>query len=328
MPLAFSLIYYSLRSLWSLLGKVARLPHMPASSDSGFSAHNLSTTVSILHQWTSHEDVSDRLFNPRSISTTPLGTYTEADHQMPRTAPEQALPQGSSSSSIGAYATTPIGSASGKRRSRRSKRSEPENFALSTSETFLSDDDDAPSLLSWTTSSTACTVSELGHESDPIQGVLQLVPDGDVIEATTLPPPIYSCRFWFLGCEYATTSEMEWKEHNLAHFWGHVPPHSNTCPLCDMTFNIPDPSVSWAANMSHLAQHFKVGDTMAAATPEYALVRHLWSKRIICDADYQELMGHRPARRSKGGRDSHHYKVLEGRDRRERRGYYGPQSRM
>jgi hypothetical protein len=97
-----------------------------------------------------------------------------------------------------------------------------------------------------------------------------------------------------------------------------------TCPLCDMTFNIPDPNVSWAANMSHLLQHFRIGDTMASATPEYVLVRHLWSKRVISDADYQELVGYGTYR----GRGKKPYLIIEGRDRRERRGYALPQSRM
>ncbi|KIW01150.1 uncharacterized protein PV09_07436 [Verruconis gallopava] len=320
MPLAFSFVYYAVYPLWTLLSKVARLPHTHTLNDSGYSAHNLSTTISPLHDRASHEDISDRLFNPLSFLTSLLVTTTDAEDQMPRQTTEQALPQSNLSSTISAYGTTPIGGVGGKRRSRQSKRSESGDLAPSANESFLFDD--TSSLQSWTTSSTVCTVSELDNDLDPIQGVLQLVPDGDVIEAATMPPPTFTCRFWFLRCDYASTNEMEWKEHNLAHFRGQSPPLSNTCPLCDMTFNIPDPNVSWAANMSHLAQHFKLGDTMASALPEYALVRHLWSKRIICDADYQELMGYR----RKHGK--YQYKILEGRDRRERRGYYGPQSRI
>lgn len=156
---------------------------------------------------------------------------------------------------------------------------------------------------------------------DPVQGTLQLVPDGDTIDLSTIPPPTLTCRFWFLNCPYASNDELEWREHNLAHFHGHVPPLSMTCPLCDMTFNIPDPSISWAANMSHLIQHFKTGDSLVDATPEYVLIRHLWSKRIISDADYQELVSY-------GRRERRAYLVVEGRDRRERRGFAGPQSRM
>jgi hypothetical protein len=204
----------------------------------------------------------------------------------------------------------------------QSSRPSEGNFQLSTSETLLSAN--PSSIVSWTTSSTASTISELEHVGQaPIQGVLQLVPDGDGIEPTTIPPPTFGCRFWFMNCRYASTNELEWKEHNLSHFRGHVPPQSNTCPLCDMTFNIPDPNVSWAANMSHLAQHFKDGETMAMTRPECALFRHLWAKRIICDADYQEMVSGCPLRY--GDRP---YIVSERRDPRERRGYTTPHSRI
>jgi hypothetical protein len=294
---------------------------MPQQSNSSFSAHHMWSAASTLSEWTRHEDISDRLFNPRNTTIGLLETLADAEGQMPRTLPEQTAPSRNMTSTIGSSAS----SASDKRRSRRdrrSNRSDIGDIALSTNETHLSAD--APSLLSWTTSSTTPTISELDFIGlDPIQGALQLIPDGHLIEPTSIPLPTFSCRFWFLNCSYTSLSEAEWKEHNLAHFRGHVPPLSNTCPLCDMTFNIPDPNISWAANMSHLAQHFKAGDDMSAARPEYVLIRHLWSKRVICDADYQELVDTCPRRHREEP-----YVVLAGRDRRERRGYSMPQSRI
>lgn len=229
-------------------------------------------------------------------------------------------------SPVGIYASSSTsgggggGGGSGKRHARKPRRSDSDNYTRSINDGLLVDD--AASALSWTTSSTIDTTSELDHmHFDPIQGAVQLVPDGHVVEPSTISPPTLTCRFWFLNCPYASNNELEWREHNLAHLRGHVPPLSMTCPLCDMTFNIPDPNVSWAANMSHLVQHFKIGDTLSSAPPEYVLVRHLWSKRIISDADYQELVSHRK-------RGKRPYLIIEGRDRRERRGYALPQSRM
>jgi hypothetical protein len=215
------------------------------------------------------------------------------------------------------------GDPSGKKQSRKSKRSDPENYARSIKHAHdLSGDEASGSALSWTTSSTIESTSDLDHiQHDPIQGALQLLPDRHVIDHSTIPPPMLTCRFWFLNCSYASHDEREWRDHNLAHFRGYIPPTSMTCPLCDMTFNIPDPYLSWAANMSHLIQHFKIGDSMQEALPEYVLVRHLWSKHIISDADYQELVSFRRRREMP-------YVVFEGRDRRDRRGYAHPQSRI
>jgi hypothetical protein len=53
-----------------------------------------------------------------------------------------------------------------------------------------------------------------------------------------------------------------------------------------MTFNIPDPD--WTANMSHLVQHFRIGDTVASATPENTAMRAQLLARhyewLSCDA--------------------------------------------
>ena len=323
MPLVFSLVQYTARCLWSLLHKVARLSNQSQSNTSP-SAPCLRAAFTTLHSWCHHQDGTARLSSTHTDATTSSGPEHNSLPPTPTTMARSSSDKHSRTSADRKYASSTVAtcesSGSGKKHARTTKRSDSEIYARSIIDALSGDE--AESTLSWTTSSTIDTSSELDHDhAHPIQGALQLVPDGESIEPSTVPPPTLTCRFWFLNCSYASNNEAEWREHNLAHFRGNVPPLSLTCPLCDMTFNIPDPNVSWAANMSHLVQHFKIGDSMASAVPEYVLVRHLWAKRIISDADYQELV----SCRRHGGRP---YLIIEGRNRRERRSYALPQSRM
>lgn len=270
------------------------------------------TAVSTLHEWTRHEDVSDRLFMAR-IPTINFPATTRGDTNTALLLPEPPLSP-KSVTSIVPFSPSSISGASAE----HAVQSSPSDAGETT---YSAGDSSLPGM---TSSSTIQTISELGDvEMAPIQGVLQLIPDGVEVDRNTLPSPTFKCRFWFLNCSYATPNEAEWKTHNLAHFHGNQPPRGSTCPLCDMTFNIPDPLVSWAANMSHLAQHFKEGLTLATGRPDFVLFKHLWSQRIICDVDYQELMGNYHLRHGRRP-----YVVMERRDRRERRGLPMPQSRM
>ncbi|GME50424.1 hypothetical protein GTA08_BOTSDO07644 [Neofusicoccum parvum] len=112
-------------------------------------------------------------------------------------------------------------------------------------------------------------------------------------EAAAAGIPVYECTFGFLGCRFFTAGDEEhWRTHNLSHFHGYAPPRQVECPLCDFGFeDARDGHRAWAARMSHLAAHMRLGQTLAASRPDFRLYQHLWSKRIIDDAEYKELRG-------------------------------------
>ncbi|KAL1627698.1 hypothetical protein SLS56_006230 [Neofusicoccum ribis] len=102
---------------------------------------------------------------------------------------------------------------------------------------------------------------------------------------------VYECTFGFLGCRFFTAGDEEhWRTHNLSHFHGYAPPRQVECPLCDFGFeDARDGHRAWAARMSHLAAHMRLGQTLAVSRPDFRLYQHLWAKRIIDDAEYKVL---------------------------------------
>ncbi|KAK8174313.1 hypothetical protein IWX90DRAFT_357786, partial [Phyllosticta citrichinensis] len=138
-------------------------------------------------------------------------------------------------------------------------------------------------------------VLEEGHD-----GVLQ-VPSASPSSPHTTTAIIYDCAFSFLGCRYyaaaapATASaEAEWKTHVLSHFHTHSPPRKVSCPLCDWGFeHASDGSRAWDVRMNHVAAHHRAGQRLSLSTDgawvDSNLFRYLWQKRIISDAEYQDL---------------------------------------
>ncbi|OMP83918.1 hypothetical protein BK809_0001301 [Diplodia seriata] len=103
--------------------------------------------------------------------------------------------------------------------------------------------------------------------------------------------PVYECTFNFLGCHFQTTDETEWRLHSFGHFHGNTPPRSVICLLCGWEFDHVDGDTAWDARLDHLAAHVRVGQATDKAPPDFTLIRHLWQKRIIDDAEYKELKG-------------------------------------
>lgn len=324
MPLIFSLVWYTADYFCHLLRKVVAVLQ-PASGSTYLSTPCLASAISLLHETIPQHEVSHAMDLSTSHPTSEVGSLVCGRPTIMSHPPidVRGLISQMSMHTTSTNMSGGSGNPSGKKQSRKAKRSDSENYSRSTKYAHdLSGDDASDSALSWTTSSTIETTSDLDHmQHVPIQGAPQLLPDRHILDHSTIPPPMLTCRFWFLECSYTSHDEREWRDHNLAHFRGHMPPASMTCPLCDMTFNIPNPGLSWAANMSHLIQHFKIGDSLEEAMPEYVLIRHLWSKHIISDADYQELVSYRRRREMP-------YVAFEGRDRRNRRGYPSSQSRI
>ncbi|KAK7635928.1 hypothetical protein IWX48DRAFT_18596 [Phyllosticta citricarpa] len=157
---------------------------------------------------------------------------------------------------------------------------------------------------------------EEGHD-----GVLQIPSSSNATTTTTTHPLlsphqtntiIYDCAFSFLGCTYlaisntTTTSslssppsdaEQEWKTHVLSHFHSHLPPRNVSCPLCDWGFAHASGARAWDCRMNHVAAHHRAGQRLDVSSSgggdggwiDSGLFRYLWQKRIISDAEYQDL---------------------------------------
>jgi hypothetical protein len=123
-------------------------------------------------------------------------------------------------------------------------------------------------------------------DEEPIQGTPLLNSDGDELD-----PPKLSCCFWFLDCHVKYTEEDQWKEHCLTHFRGKLPPKVSVCLFCSLKFESTNSNHSWAMRMDHIARYHRFGFNLRIARqPDYDLFTYLWKQKIICEADYQELM--------------------------------------
>lgn len=106
--------------------------------------------------------------------------------------------------------------------------------------------------------------------------------------------PLFQCAFWFLCCDFTTEDQEEWRAHCLSHFRGEEPPQSIHCGLCDEHFHKGNGWTTWDIYMDHLADHYFNGQNLGASQPNYDILRYLWSKRLINDADYIDLQAGKP----------------------------------
>ena len=139
------------------------------------------------------------------------------------------------------------------------------------------------------------------------RGLRLLVPDPDgALEPTTLPPlrrldqgPVLECPFSFIKCfrQFAVANERNWIQHSLEHFRTNErrprmvdPPKTNSCCFCDRTFQSSSGLVSWQERMDHVKVHHQyLGQRLAAARHDFALVEYLWQNGVLSLADYREL---------------------------------------
>ena len=122
------------------------------------------------------------------------------------------------------------------------------------------------------------------------------------------------CPFNFLSCNELFSDIGEWFDHSIEHFGTAGAPHSSQCCFCDKQFSNPPSVSSWKQRMMHVAEHHINGCKLAHARPDFKLYIYLWNRRLISDADYQELKenggkrcGHRMShvnRKSRIGRSS------------------------
>lgn len=127
---------------------------------------------------------------------------------------------------------------------------------------------------------------------------------------------IYACLFHMLDCHDAFDDATQWKTHVLSHFRTHPPPRTARCPLCPDTEFInqdadqssisslaapPDTNTdtamssqvhpsAWDRLLNHVAaDHYQHGQTLAGSRPDFELMRYLYGRRIISDAQFKAM---------------------------------------
>lgn len=116
------------------------------------------------------------------------------------------------------------------------------------------------------------------------------------------PPAGLECAFSFRGCPFVSEDFEVWKPHCLSHFFPHPPPDRISCPLCDFEKG-PYSSgwEAWEVRLNHIArEHHRMGYSLAAGRPDFALCKYLMQKRLITMAEYKDLLGNN-GRRPHGG---------------------------
>lgn len=110
-------------------------------------------------------------------------------------------------------------------------------------------------------------------------------------ERIMLPNADLLCPFQILDCEDVFTDIREFKTHVFSHFRGHPAPTTAGCFLCDATFEQTDadrPALAWNKMLSHLANdHYRQGQRLATVRTNFSLMRWMYSRRIISDAQFK-----------------------------------------
>ena len=99
------------------------------------------------------------------------------------------------------------------------------------------------------------------------------------------------CPFQILDCEDVFSDIREFKTHVFSHFRGHPAPLTAACFLCDNIFDQTDvdhPALSWNNMLSHMANdHYRQGQRLATVRTNFSLMRWMYSRRIINDAQFK-----------------------------------------
>lgn len=125
-----------------------------------------------------------------------------------------------------------------------------------------------------------------GFLLDEQEGILTL-PDRYRHDADLL------CPFQILDCERVFTDIISFKTHVFTHFRGHTLPTNASCFLCDKKFTQceeDDDAWSWNQMLSHMAyEHYRQGQQLATVRTDFALMRWMYSRRLINDHQFKRL---------------------------------------
>jgi len=101
------------------------------------------------------------------------------------------------------------------------------------------------------------------------------------------------CPFQILDCEESFSDIRVFKTHVFSHFRGQPCPKSASCFLCEAKFaqsERDDVARAWNEMLSHLANdHFRRGQRLGTVRVDFSLMRWMYSKRIITDAQFKRL---------------------------------------
>ncbi|OOQ86038.1 hypothetical protein PEBR_23619 [Penicillium brasilianum] len=145
------------------------------------------------------------------------------------------------------------------------------------------------------------------------------------LDSSPVESGIYACLFHMLDCHDTFDDATQWRTHVLSHFRAHPPPRTARCPLCPdtefidqesdsdrssisspasqtdtSTFNTSPPSTeevysqdhpsAWDRLLNHVAaDHYQHGQTLAGSRPDFELMRYLYGRRIISDAQFKAM---------------------------------------
>lgn len=128
------------------------------------------------------------------------------------------------------------------------------------------------------------------------------------------PASMYVCLFHMLDCHDSFDEEGQWRTHVLSHFRTHPPPSTARCPLCtekfvdgdsdsmtpverivedkaDLLENTDDNEPpAWDRMLDHVAtEHYQYGQTLAGSRADFELMRYLYGRRVISDAQFKAM---------------------------------------
>lgn len=118
------------------------------------------------------------------------------------------------------------------------------------------------------------------------------------------PPPLINpmnygselrCEFEFVGCHlsFHPTQIEPYISHTASHFLGHLPPPKAFCIFCDRIFEDPnDPVANWTRRMRHIADHYRHLEPFERSRPDFLLMNHMRSKRIMSSEDHKWATRH------------------------------------
>ena len=99
------------------------------------------------------------------------------------------------------------------------------------------------------------------------------------------------CPFQILDCDRVFADVVHFKMHVFSHFRGHELPKEATCFLCDNKYATgpdDDLALAWNTMLSHMVhEHFRQGQQLATVRTDFGLMKWMYSRRIINDAQFK-----------------------------------------
>lgn len=160
----------------------------------------------------------------------------------------------------------------------------------------------------WSVASTdRASIVDGGFVMQSVDGILtsspRMRPRGDLL-----------CPFQVLECNETCTEVVEFKMHVFSHFRGHPLPPFAPCFICGHNFPVEDgddSSMAWNNMLAHMAyEHYRsqTGPETCVIKPDIALMRYLWNKEVITDAQFTRAQLEAPETSIRGAyheEDSH-----------------------